>query len=116
MSGLKIIPFGRRKADSVVADTHLAEARCQEARPAFRDIFLKYGSDISDSWDSPFFSDIFGLKEYMRAQIRILILTESRIKLIIIRLISGCSAVGSAHGSGALTHLSTIPLQTAVTP
>jgi len=39
MSGLKIIPFGRRKADSAVADTHLAEARCQEARPAFREFF-----------------------------------------------------------------------------
>ena len=40
MSGLKIIPFGRRKAESAVADTHLAEARCQEARPAFRDNFF----------------------------------------------------------------------------
>ena len=41
MSGLKIIPFGRRKADSAVAVTHLAEARCQEARPVFRDLFRK---------------------------------------------------------------------------
>ena len=40
MSGPKIIPFGRGKAESAAADTHLAEARCQEARPAFRDIFF----------------------------------------------------------------------------
>ena len=34
-SGRKLIPFGQRKADGVFADTHLAQARCQNAGPAF---------------------------------------------------------------------------------
>lgn len=46
MSGPKIIPFGRGKAESAAADTHLAEARCQEARPAFRDHFFYKAEEL----------------------------------------------------------------------
>ncbi len=36
MSGPNIIPFGQGKTNVFVAETHLAEARCQGAGTAFR--------------------------------------------------------------------------------
>ncbi len=41
MSGLNIIPFGQRKAETSAAVAHLAKARCQEMGTTFRDFISK---------------------------------------------------------------------------
>ena len=41
MSGLKLIPFGQRKAELLAAETHLAKARCQKTGTASRVYFFQ---------------------------------------------------------------------------